>query len=153
MVLAAVVAIIINRREAQISYHNKCLRLGGRYLQVMNNVSAFGNPPPRAGFIEDCLLRLCYKDDEDVGQSINKHTQALLDAGYFVREEFSMENRPLDDPTNRTAFFQAARIRFKPGSDADWWTISSSLSNSIVVTTTKPQMPSWRKLVEEFDRP
>ena len=149
ILIAAAVAVIL-QKEIRIAYHTNQLRSWARYYMVETGQG------PRVSFLEDRLARLGRGNWEQEQESMRRHTQALMDLSYFVREELPLTNR-LYIGTNGFLFHQLMTNRIDFGNTealkGDWWDLTGTESNKIVVTTTKALMPRWKKLVEDFDRP
>ena len=153
LVMAVVLAVF--QKEVRIAYHKNRLRAWADFNMVVT-----GQGPRVSGplsFFEERLIRLGRGNYEQEMESMNRHTQALVDLSYFVREEFPLHDRLYVDGTNRLMFHQLLIARFDFGKAAgltnDWWDLTGTESNKIVITTTTALLPRWKKLVEDFDRP
>lgn len=150
VILVASVVAVVFQKEIRIAYHTNRLRAWARYFMLETGQG------PRVSFLEDRLIRLGRGNREQDLESLRRHTEALMDLSYFVREEIPLTNR-LYGGTNGPLFHQLLTNRFDFGNakalEGDWWDMTGTQSNKIVVTTTKALMPKWKKLVEDFDRP
>jgi hypothetical protein len=158
LVVIVLLSVGVNERKIRICYHNACIRLAGRHLQVMSGVSATGAPPQASGYIEDQFLRFCYGGNFSAANSIQAHTDALLGMGFFTREEFVLRYRLIYEGTNRAVFRNELAKEFgvfgtPEANRSDWWSMQVPASNRVAVVTTPAQMVRWRKLVEKFDQP
>ena len=150
VILVASVGVVVFQKKIRIAYHTNRLRAWALYFMVATGQG------PRVSFLEDRLIRLGRGSREQEEESMNRHTQALIELNYFVREEFPLTNR-FYCGTNGPLFHQLLTNRFDFGNakalEGDWWALTGTESNKVVVTTTKALMPKWKKLVEDFDRP
>ena len=155
VILVASVVAVVFQKEIRIAYHKNRLKAGARYCMVATGQDL--RVSGLLGFLEERLIRLGRGNYEQEMESMNRHTQALMDLNYFVREEFPLHDRLYVDGTNRLMFHQLLIARFDFGKPAgltnDWWDMSGTESNKIVIITTKELMPKWKKLAEDFDRP
>jgi len=154
--LAAVVGVLVYQKEIRIAYHAGRLRASARYM-LLESRNLTETPPKQPGFLKEQLIRLGHGDREQEDKAIERHTQALIELSYLVREEIPLQKR-IYDGTNRIIFHQYLTNAFAFGTweaveDSDWWTLAGTQSNKIVITTTHALMPKWEKLVEDFDRP
>ena len=152
--LVTAVVLAVFQKEIRIAYHKNRLRAWAHFNMVVTGQGPRVSGP--LGFFEERLIRLGRGNYEQEMESMNRHTQALMDLSYFVREELPLTNR-LYIGTNGFLFHQLMTNRIDFGNTealkGDWWDLTGTESNKIVVTTTKALMPRWKKLVEDFDRP
>lgn len=155
LALAALVAVIF-QREIRIAYHKSQLYTSVRYW-VLANPSTNIEPPPRPTRVEMIMLALGRGKYTSETERMESHTKALLGLGYFVEEKISLKNRFHVSGTNLVLFHKLTVERFDFGKQTaltnNWWSLSGTTSNQIVVTTTTNLLPRWRKLVEDFDQP
>jgi hypothetical protein len=156
VILVASVVTTVFQKEIRIAYHKNRLLTAARYWQL-GNPSMGVSPPPRPSLFEMIALSFGRGQVPRETERTEHHTKALVKLGYFATQEFPLHNRQYVAGTNIVMFCQLTVERFdfgKPlGLTNDWWALTGTESNKIVVTTTRALLPKWRKLVEDFDQP
>lgn len=156
VILVAAIVAMVFQREIRIRYHKNGLRTAARYWQLANPAGSF-EPVLSPTLAERCGLTFGRGNYERETERMNSHTAALVKLGWFVEETFPLHNRYYVSGTNVAMFSQLLKERFDLGKPQtwtnDWWALTGTQSNKIVVTTTATQMPKWKKLIEGFDQP
>ncbi len=130
--LVAMAACFIFRRDIIIMYHLKCR------AAIERSIYRHYDEPKQGGF--------------DVERTaIEEHINALIEFGHFQKETFQCPRRLAEGGTNENEFYKLVTNTFNGSGHNDWRYTRDT--NNIEVLARGADMPRWKKLIMEFDRP
>lgn len=130
--------------EIRVAYHRN------RLFAASDRFGVLSQQTRRPGYLESLTYSALGLSAMTESDAMQRHQEALLQLNHFDRREFQLTNRPIQSYSNA---WVAIRQQITNTFDSShWWSAAFVETNKFTVTATPADMPSWKKIIEDFDR-
>lgn len=130
--------------EIRVAYHRN------RMFAAMENHGLITEQTRKPTRFEDFYFGLFGKSITTESEAIQYHELALIRFGHLQKREFVLTNRPIQSYSN--AWVTIRQQITNTFDSSHWWSAAFIETNKFTVTATPADMPSWKKIIEDFDR-